>query len=1128
MKKLAAVITATFIFLTIFSGLFAKAQQALLYEALAAAKSELYGMYTMQSGNLLRDRYDRAISEGAGNDEASALLAALNSLIPLDNYTREPLLGFASLSDEDIAKMPLCNGDISVSEGVITLSGSESLRYSNALSDGISGPSPFGVACPDADGFVLKITSESNAFLDLEIGRRGSSSDCLFLLPNISVSAGEKYYFFPFSRFGELPLDGTLNYISLTFSGTSTVSFSDLHAASNTTENLATYTYSETPFAGLPFDSQKYYKFYQKNTNLALTLLDKPNSYGDITEFSEGDPDNDAQLWSIHLLPDSNNSYLIINKHFGTALKAFSETNLVIDTGCPDLTSPLQLWRFTYSKSKGYSVGLKNICNLSYAGGKPKLYAPSSPLKYFDIAEVHTDEWNLVWSDEFNGNELDRSVWFPRHGHNSDPTDPYYYPEDDRNICLEDGNLILKTVIEECNGFPSTAAHITTEDKLLLTYGRIEMRAKMPAGNKLFPAFWMMGEDDQWPYSGEIDIIEMVSSDAYDNYFGSRRAIATFHYADTDGRHAEKGGSTDGILMNTENLSDDYHLYAVEWEADQLRWYFDDIHYFTLNIDTPELANALSENPMFLRLNTGFDGPGNYVLPENIPQETEFCIDYVRYYKNEKTSLRAESQNVYTLDQPDCFEIIWSPANSGAASMQNDILIYGNAANYSRVFNLKTFEKTASATLSGIGWTKAIAISADGNTIAFGREAQVTVTDRNFNTLKTLTTGSYYPTLALSNNGAFLYIGGIPDTSDPDYCKFFRVIDVAEGEEILKEATESWVDSIAVASNGTYAYGCFDGTVRIRSAENELIGSFNLDGRVVSLVFSEDSKKLYATDIHSDLTVFNIEAGSSSSIPCYAEETYAIALSPDGSRLAVACGDSYVRILDTSTHKLIAAAPLGNLAVTSITFSADGNLIAAGGTDGKIGVFRASDGIPLLVLTDRNNPVCWYNTVTFSSDASTVMAIRGYEDFNSAVSGWKLPENLITASADFTSLEALPYADELIYTSKSYAEYSATLKNAHTVKNNRYSSQAQINEASAALQNAFAALERKPSYLKGDFDFDEQISVADALAALRIAAKMTACTETDLLIGDIDKDGNITVSDALAILRVAAKMADSL
>ena len=110
MKKLAAVITATFIFLTIFSGLFAKAQQALLYEALAAAKSELYGMYTMQSGNLLRDRYDRAISEGAGNDEASALLAALNSLIPLDNYTREPLLGFASLSDEDIAKMPLCNG----------------------------------------------------------------------------------------------------------------------------------------------------------------------------------------------------------------------------------------------------------------------------------------------------------------------------------------------------------------------------------------------------------------------------------------------------------------------------------------------------------------------------------------------------------------------------------------------------------------------------------------------------------------------------------------------------------------------------------------------------------------------------------------------------------------------------------------------------------------------------------------------------------------------------------------------------------------------------------------------------------------------------------------------------------
>ena len=96
------------------------------------------------------------------------------------------------------------------------------------------------------------------------------------------------------------------------------------------------------------------------------------------------------------------------------------------------------------------------------------------------------------------------------------------------------------------------------------------------------------------------------------------------------------------------------------------------------------------------------------------------------------------------------------------------------------------------------------------------------------------------------------------------------------------------------------------------------------------------------------------------------------------------------------------------------------------------------------------------------------------------------------------------------------------------MKNNRYSTQEQIDEAATALQKAKSALVEKPDYMKGDFDFDGEITVADALAALRIAARMAESSDEAIAIGDIDADGEITVADALAILRVAARMADYL
>ncbi len=1127
MRRFIAIIITAVLALSTVSGLFVFADSS-ISEALESAKKELYGLYTPQSALFLRDTYNRAI----GTNDASLadeLLTAKQNLIPLENYTRIPLAGFGGISADDIAAMKYCEGTVSASEGIIRLLGEGSLRYTNADDSGIVGPSPFAAPISDCDGFVIKISADTDCSLDLQIGRRGSDDDCVFSLGDIAVTAGERYYFFDFSLFGNIPLDGSLNYVSLRFNGANEVSFSDLHAAADTMEAAKSVKYTETLFSGIGFNSKKYYKILQKDSNLALTLLEKPNSFGDIAEFSENDPDNDAQLWSISLIPDSNNEFFIINKHFARALGTANQYTLALESVSPDLTSPTQRWRFTYSKSKGYTVGIRNVCKLSYIGTKPKLFDSSSAAKNFDIVEVSGNEWNLVWSDEFNSNTLNRDVWFPMEGKSGKDTEPYYSRNSSKNIYLENGNLILKTIKEEYEGMPATAAHINTEDKVLFGYGRFEMRAKMPEGNKVWPAFWLMGDDEYWPYSGEIDILEMIGSDAYDDYFGSKKAIATFHYANSEGLHDHFGGNSGGILINDKKLSDDYHIYAVEWEKDQLRWYFDDFLYLTLNIDTPDLKNALQENPMYMRLSVAMEGAGDFKLPENYPDETVYAIDYVRYYRDSSAAKSADRHSyTFTRNSASLNKELMGYVNTNAVSAKHDLLVYANSESHLMVYDAKTLSAKGYSKPStwSYCYAKTSALSGDGSTVVFGQEGKLTVDDIALKSPLSFTFYSYSPVVALNNDGSRIYAGGVALDSNPDYCNYFRVFNSKTAAEISKEYTGSWVDSITVSADDTYAYGCYDGTVRIRSKDNTPIAEFELDERIIYLLFSADSNKLYVADGANNIYVYSISDNNLSLLTSSPDGIYQLALSPDGGKLAAACGDACARVYDTSNGKLLCRPELGKLVVTNVIYSLDGNMLILSGTDGEVGVFRADDGLPMVLLTDNEIPTC-YNTVVASSDNSRVIATRTCEAYFSKIVGWRLPSEITDFFTEFPVIET-EYTDEYLYTAESYERYIDALNKVSEIRNNRYSTQEQIDNAASELQKAFEALEKKPDYMKGDFDFDGKITVADALAALRIAAKMADSTDETIAIGDIDKDGKITVSDSLAILRVAAKMADSL
>ncbi len=1121
MRKTTALIIIIALMLSLMAGAIFFASAASPDEAMAAAKPELYGLYTAQSAGLLRDAYDRA---AAGDGDGSALLAALDALAPLENYKRETLIGFSGLDSEDIAAMKLCRGEVSVCDGAVTLSGEGTLRYCNAVRGGIAGPSPFGMATPDADGFVLAIDSAADARLDIEIGRRGSSDDCVFTLSDVFVANGERYYFFPFECFGDLPLDGTLNYISLTFTGTGAVSISDLHAASGAAEGAAEFVYSEEPMTAQNFDPAKFYKILQRDTDLALTVVYELSTRKLVFAANAGN--DDSQLWQIVRDPVVTSRFRLVNKLTGLSLQQSADGSLSLTLSVADYTNAAQKWSCTYNKARGFSFYLNNIGRLSYTGNNARLSGIDTAARYFDVVCAGGEEWTQVWSDEFD--TIDRSVWYVANSKNRGDTEPMFNRDSPNNLYIEDGNLVIKTIKEEYRGYHATSAYLSTEDKIHFSYGRFEMRARLPEGRKIWPAFWLMGDDDLWPYCGEIDVVETVGSGEEDNWLGERRSIATFHYCNA-GNHYEIGGWSDfNILTHVEKLSEQYHTFSVEWEYDQIRWYFDDTLYMTVNIEGDALKNALQENPMFMILDTSIEGPGNNQLPEGMPDEAYFYIDYIRYYKPATSAAPADDLPYeYVSSAPNFHQVIWSPGNIGAVNVEKNMFVYNDAACNTSVFDLTEMKRVAFRNLTQSGWTMSSAVSADGSTLAFGRQRRFTVCDSKLNVPYNEDAPLEFPALALSNDGSRLYYGGVPRSNGEDFANQFHIYDTVNMQWLSSEYTGSWVDSIAVRDDDVYAYGCFNGLVRVRSATDGDLGGFNAAGRVLSLAFSPDHKKLYAADGDLKIYVYDMETRAASVFASCGDEYYRIVVSPDGTRLAAACGDSCARVYDTESGKLVARPCLGRLAVTYVDYSLDGKLLALCGLDSKVGVYRADDGLPLALLSNTDS-ACWYNTVAISADNTSVMTIRGVQDFNSAVSGWKLPADLLPEDGgDASALGALTYYDETAYTSESYAPYAAALKNAHAVRANRYSSQSDIDSAAAAVSAAAEELVEL-DYMKGDFDFDGEITVADALAALRIAAKLADETPESVLIGDVDGDGHVTVSDALAILRAAAGLADLL
>lgn len=256
--------------------------------------------------------------------------------------------------------------------------------------------------------------------------------------------------------------------------------------------------------------------------------------------------------------------------------------------------------------------------NLEFSASKPVNIAADDP----------NYDPNLVWSEEFNYTGLpDPTKWnFETGGGGWGNNELQYYTDSENNAYVDNGVLTITAREEQVGGRDYTSARITTQGKFDVKYGRIEARIKLPYGQGIWPAFWMLGANFSqvgWPMCGEIDIMEMVGGPNRDNTCHS-----TIHW-DNNGQHAEYGQS---YTLPTGIFADNFHVFGITWNAQEIRGYVDDVEYFVADITPAGLSEF--QNNFFLILNVAVGGnwPGSPDETTEFPQTMQ--VDWIRVYQN--------------------------------------------------------------------------------------------------------------------------------------------------------------------------------------------------------------------------------------------------------------------------------------------------------------------------------------------------------------------------------------------------------------------------------------------------------------------------------------------------------------
>jgi beta-glucanase (GH16 family) len=241
--------------------------------------------------------------------------------------------------------------------------------------------------------------------------------------------------------------------------------------------------------------------------------------------------------------------------------------------------------------------------------------------------------WTLDWADEFEGDSLDASNWNRQVVDAGQFNEEWQrYTDNSVNSYVEDGNLVIKAIHEgDTHGMNEyTSARLNTANKQDWKYGKIAARIKLPYGQGIWPAFWMLGAnidenggDTPWPQSGEIDILELYGTE------DDSVVEANLHYADEDGEHAQMGA----VAYELENgrFADNFHVFELEWDENEIKWFVDGEQYASQSITSDELSEFHKEFFLLLNIAVGGTWAGRPDESTDFPQY--MYVDWVRVYK---------------------------------------------------------------------------------------------------------------------------------------------------------------------------------------------------------------------------------------------------------------------------------------------------------------------------------------------------------------------------------------------------------------------------------------------------------------------------------------------------------------
>lgn len=240
-------------------------------------------------------------------------------------------------------------------------------------------------------------------------------------------------------------------------------------------------------------------------------------------------------------------------------------------------------------------------------------------------ADAQTN-WQLVWSDEFNGTSVNTSNWTFETGGGGWGNNElqYYTPGNNASV----GNGVLTITANRVTGGYScwygtcqyTSTRMYTKGKREFQYGRIEARMALPMGQGIWPAFWMLGANfpnTPWPQSGEIDIMEHVNNET--------RTHGTIHW-DSNG-YASYGGPSFGVDVTA------YHTYAIEWNSSAIKWFIDGTQFWEANIQNNINGTEEFHRPFFMILNLAVGGNWPGSPNSSTPFPARMQVDYVRVYQ---------------------------------------------------------------------------------------------------------------------------------------------------------------------------------------------------------------------------------------------------------------------------------------------------------------------------------------------------------------------------------------------------------------------------------------------------------------------------------------------------------------